>query len=104
MYLVAGEKAVTGKQLASLGKRWQRRLRLADWRVSFAFAALPADTLGQVESDADAREAVVSIARGCPDVEGTLVHELLHLHFDAARGTAQEQSINAVADALLGRT
>ena len=104
MCLVEAESAVTGKQLASLGRRWQRRLRLADWRVSFAFADLPADTLGEVESDPDTREATVSIARKCEDVEGTVVHELLHLHFDTRPGTAQEQAINAVADALLGRT
>jgi hypothetical protein len=101
--LVEAESPVTGKQLASMGRRWQRRLRLADWRVAFAFADLPPDTLGQVESDADAREATVSIARRCDDIEGTVVHELLHLHFDAPAGTAQEQAINAVADALLGR-
>lgn len=93
---------MTSRQLATLGRRWQRRLRLADWRVGFQFAPeLDGKLSGCVEFDRDAREAVVSIARECEDVEGTVIHELLHLHFAAPRGEPQEQAINAVAGALV---
>ena len=92
------------RALVALGRRWQRRLRLWDWRIGFQFdGELDADLAGCVEFDADAREALVRIARRCEDVEATVIHELLHLHVDAVGTTAREQGINAIADALLGR-
>lgn len=36
---------------------------------------------GQVSWDGDIKKAVITLRQGEPDIETTLVHELVHLHF-----------------------
>lgn len=113
---------MSNKQLASLGREWQSRLRLQDWDILYSF-----DTYDEVEGDAKtsfnkqlktARVRIVTeVTRPYRihnadqpyDIEEILVHELLHLSFymieQGEYGTPHyclmESGIDAVAWALV---
>jgi hypothetical protein len=110
------------KELESLCQEWQQRLRLADWDVKVALRPArdmqTANHMGQVSWDRNERVADIACVqpgeepRGLMrpyDVEQTLVHELLHLHFCLFERTQPESSehldmefaINAIASALV---
>jgi len=100
-------------------QEWQRILKLQDWDVLVAVPSGEAmdEAEGQVTFDLGKKIADIKLVtpEGYPfdamrpyQMEETLVHELLHLHFapfDAKTGTpkgvAQEQAINAIARALV---
>jgi hypothetical protein len=82
---------------------WQRQLRLQDWDVTISWAS--ARELGEANGRTSlintSKEAHVRILEedewppesertGHYDSEVTLVHELLHLHFRAWEGEAEE--------------
>lgn len=103
---------------ARLG-RWQQRLNLSDWKISVVLAHprdLKPNTLGNIHWDAKQKTAVirvldasdyqVSCREALPDMEMTLVHELVHLELSslprsAASRREEEFAVNRIADALL---
>lgn len=123
-------EAITQRQLTALMKRWQRRLRLVDWKVRVKLVGKEEfdkrgavyghnadETYGFCEHLTEARTGFIWIVRpeelaeddieGRVDIENTLVHELLHLHFApfADKHTdddlLHEQAIEAITEALL---
>jgi hypothetical protein len=98
---------------------WQQRLNLADWKISMVISharELKPATLGNIHWDAAKKTAVirvldvsdypVSCREALPDVEMTLVHELVHLELSSlprsqASRHEEELAVNRIADALL---
>jgi len=87
---VAAKNSITrAKNLTSLLVKWQRTLRLQDWilEAKFSDAALidKGNAHGQTLLKEDNTKRAEILISDNPDteVELTLVHELLHLHFDA---------------------
>ena len=127
MVLVAAE-AITQRQLTALMKRWQKKLRLQDWRIKARLISQAEMVAKETEYGQDAetcvgfceplpesKVATISILRpenavegheGVDlDIEATLVHEMLHCHF-APLTTSDtklmvEQTIEAITEALL---
>ena len=112
----------TREELDALLAEWQRRLRLRDWDVRIKCVrgydiSLPG-TDGTCTWQLETKRAIVEILDPMDyppsrfgydqDVERTLVHELLHLHFapfaatdDRLADAAQEQAIDLIAAALV---
>lgn len=117
---------MTEKQLKDRCAHWQKVLRLQDWRIDARFAT--SDELahqgdgGICELHQDSKIATIRIlpedaynphshmSQAFPqDVELTLVHELVHIHFDKVMDpdaeeheeVMQEQAIQFVAEALV---
>lgn len=73
------------RELAPMCRKWQKRMRLADWRIDIQFARkLTHGEFGEIEYDrlrqtADIRILYPSLWKASLDIEGTLVHELAHL-------------------------
>ena len=105
------------QKLNELTKRWQKRLRLQDWKIQAKFVSredLPELIReGMVKMNFQRKEAAISIVEEqdrCKGVAGNklsteeiLVHELLHIHvpdsFDSV--CEQEASINSLTSAFL---
>lgn len=106
---------MTAKQLQRLCRDWQRRLRLQDWVIEVRLEKPDSPTdYGYSDVDYHDRLAIVTImppaalpksaTANYRDLEQTLVHELLHIYFDALPGGElkdREQAINAIAQALV---
>lgn len=104
------------KNLSKLSAKWQKILRLQDWEVDINFYRsrdfTNPDALGECTFNINARSAVIKILdpidyEGEYDIEWTVVHELLHLHFAQWTATnnyecpvSAEQGIDAIAQAL----
>jgi hypothetical protein len=107
-------------ELKALLREWQKILRLQDWDVVVRFARRyefnDEDNQGECSWVLDRREALIKILASedynpnCiypHDVEGVLVHELLHLHMapwrvqERMEDVAKEQAIEAIAKALV---
>lgn len=104
--------------LAPLVKKWQARLRLQDWEIEAVYAG-PDDAgfsnnFGDIRPDLPRKYAKMRILDPCKyehtQLEDTIAHELLHLHFypfalDFAPGSpeslAEEQAIYAITRALV---
>jgi hypothetical protein len=104
---------------------WQPRLKLDDWNVKIMFARasdLKPRTLGNIHWDSDKKEATIRVLDPADyelkhdamlqDMEFTVVHELIHLELTpllstVARSEAsrrdEEHTVNAIADAILGK-
>ena len=96
-------------------RQWQQLLKLQDWDVSVTIESLDNEDIeGDVTWVLEKKFADIRLTSEHPDamrpydMEQTLVHDLLHLHFapfDAKSKTvkaiAQEQTINAIASALV---
>jgi hypothetical protein len=98
---------------------WQQRLNLTDWKISVAMSRasdLKPKTLGNIHWDADKKTAVIRVldASGyrtscrdaLPDMEMTVVHELVHLELSSlprspASRHEEELAVNRIADALV---
>ena len=122
---------MTQKSLTQLAKRWQIRLRLLDWKVKIKFVSAEEfnragkpfehstdNAMGFCVNLPEARQANIYIVNPAEveqdemedrvDVENTLVHELLHLHFAPFANKhpdddlLYEQAIEAITGALLG--
>lgn len=109
-------------ELRKLCQEWQSRLRLNDWEIKL-FISRERDMIrpglqGENTWEIKNKSAIIKILDPIdypPDVlweqdmEKTLVHELLHLHFapfdkyeeDSMEGIAIEQAIDAIAKALV---
>ncbi|MBD2771150.1 hypothetical protein [Iningainema tapete] len=100
--------------------QWQQRLKLQDWDVNVKIVSLRemGESLsGSVTYNIGKKIADIKLIKPedypCDsmrpqDMEETLVHELLHLHFaplgienDTPEQLAEEQAINALAKALI---
>ena len=117
------EVLITQEEANRLLEYWQRQLRLQDWWIQVKIVRgnglnLPAGVQGRCTWTLPRREAFIQLLdpvdwdRDCvypQDMEATLVHELLHLHFapfdtfkeEGAKDIASEQAINAIAWALV---
>jgi len=112
------EISVTNKQLQSLTRDWQRRLRLQDWDVKVEWA--PYQTIegdGRTRYNAALKLATIEICT--PETalkqygnllfnpEQVLIHELLHLHFprmasiEDPKYDIMETAVDCIAWALL---
>ena len=98
---------------------WQQILKLVDWDVSVKIVSreeIEEGAEGRCDFVINNKTADISLIKpeGYPfdalrpyDIEQTLVHELLHLHFapfnadTGLKAISQEQAINAIAGALV---
>lgn len=114
-------KYANNEELVDACAKWQKALRLQDWKLAVRIARgngldLPPDTQGRCEWTLGRKEALIRILDpvdfplDCSwpqDMEVTLVHELLHLHFapfddfEGLKDTLSEQAINAISHALV---
>lgn len=110
------------EEAQALCEQWQDILNLQHWRVKLKIARgngldLPDGTQGRCEWVIKKRSALIRLLdpidwdKTClwpQDMEQTLVHELLHLHFaafdikdDSPEDIASEQTIEALSRALV---
>lgn len=111
---------MTTKQLQKLCAKWQKRLRLQDWKIEVSFVHAGdmrgPSSAGEVSFFPDHAFAQIQILPPeeldsgnpmHPSIEQVLVHELLHLHMGtfAAKGKAadmaQDRAIECLVPALL---
>lgn len=109
-------------ELEAMASEWQQRLRLQDWTVKIQVRRRHhmclADAHGTCSWELRKKLAAIEIMDPADydpgswgwaeDVEKTVVHELLHLHFapfaakdDGPDDVAQEQAIDLIARALV---
>lgn len=113
---------MNGRKLQKLCEKWQKRLGLADWDVRARWVGLKKmDGMyndGHIQISKSRRRARIILVRPAErskswvrredTVELLIVHELLHIHFEAfdtADGSperlAEEQAVDAIASALV---
>lgn len=112
---------MTQEQLEALCREWQKTLRLQDWDVKVRIVRQRDmdnhNAQGEVDWTLPKKSAAISILDPTDyppnswwgqDIERTLVHELLHLHFapfveeeDGLKRVAEEQAIDCLAIALV---
>lgn len=100
-----------GENVEAIGKQWQKRLRLDDWRITYICgmpAAKQATNYGVSATNADTREALVLINPEITDrelVREVVLHELLHvLLYEVKMAQSQqvdEQVVRAVSETIL---
>lgn len=122
--------AINQRKITELSKKWQRRLRLLDWKVTTKLVRKDKfDKVGEVfgynagtslafcDKFLEGKEAKIWILHPDDaqeietperlDIENTVVHELLHLHFapfangEKENSLLHEQAIEAITEALL---
>lgn len=114
--------AVKEVSLEQLLEKWQRILRLQDWRIQVNYARVwdfaRDGRIGEIGINLSCKIADISLLDPLDhenpaflypvDTEATLVHELLHCHFapfdvypDDPMDIAQEQAIECIATALI---
>lgn len=108
----------TQKRLERVLKVWQKALHLLDWEVKIRMvrARENDNNQGQVAFNLNKRQALITVMNPLDydnpefpqDIERTIVHELIHLHLaplntppDGPMWIAEEQAINALADAFV---
>ncbi|MCO7125105.1 hypothetical protein NIE88_04865 [Sporolactobacillus shoreicorticis] len=114
-----GNLILTESNLQEKLKYWQERLRLRDWDITAKIVPLSKmdhrDEAGKCEWNLESRFALIYVLSlddyqnvGSPmayDMEQTLVHELLHLHFapmdDDKYYMPIEQAIESISKALV---
>lgn len=105
--------------LRGLCSEWQERLRLQDWDIFTEICRardLPSGVAGHNKIDLLKKKSVIAVLAEADhdpnsawpyDVEKTLVHELLHLHFETnceiteAQHVAFEQGIDILSRVLV---
>ena len=110
---------MTEESLKTLLTEWQKRLRLQDWGIfvkTARLAEMQCGGQGECEWVLKRKEATIVLVDPIDyplelvdqDMEETLVHELLHLHFvilqpkdGTAEDTALEQAIVCISEALV---
>lgn len=101
---------MTTPEFERLCRLWQRRLRLADWRISARIESeeeMP-EIIGQIHPDVEEMTASMRVRADAP-IEATLIHELLHLRLwpysdgepDEPNHEERERAINLLADCFL---
>ncbi len=103
---------MTQPDFDKLCKRWQKRLRMQNWKITARMknAEAMGPNNGFVEFEITHLSADVDILETLDDakLERTVIHEFLHLmlaHWefpesDRAQGDAQETAINVLADSF----
>lgn len=116
-------KSFSQAGLERMCRFWQRKLRLADWRVTIRYASgeeFGDDSQGRNYWNDHSRTAEIWVLspddynagnypnNAAQDIEDTVVHELIHLHLVAwntdrkpAEERCQEQAIEAITGALV---
>ena len=112
---------MTNKQLTRLGKQWQHLLRLDDWHIKYEMVCKGdiGGAVGRCSTKDSYKIAEIAIANDfcyephddMRELEETLVHELLEIHYtpfkyDWKKGTrhlydAQERSLNMISMAMV---
>lgn len=104
---------MTNQELQRLVNKWQRRLRLADWKVTAVFAdpSVMPEHMGEIPSNPSEMTALLRIAGDVEEseIEPTVIHELLHLRLipwsdgfdDEPNHEARETGINLLAESFL---
>lgn len=107
---------MTEATLIEICRKWQRRLRLQDWDIKIIFVRqfeMRPDVLGCCEPVIEKKVALIKIVdpidyptdcRWGLDVENTIIHELLHCHFEPVSkdgGVFVEQAIESITSGLL---
>lgn len=111
------EVIFTEDQLQQKCSEWQKRLRLQDWIVKARMCRaheLPVSSMAHVHYVVEKKMASIRIVDPVDyppdsmvpyDMENSLVHELLHLHFAPLTGdessVVEEQAIECITSALL---
>jgi len=114
----AGSQEFAQQYVAQKLKLWQERLKLSEWRITWAMAQrsdLKPNTVGQIHWDKPSKSASILVLDSSDyrmpfnamldDMELTLIHELVHLkltslpHSEASRGS-EEQAVNGISEAL----
>lgn len=106
-------------ELQSFLAKWQTILRLRDWDIEIKFGRaweMGEDRGGEVTRINAKETALITILDPCDwrpdkivpqDIEYTVVHELVHLHFaiiddfEGANDTLYEQAVHRIATVLL---
>jgi hypothetical protein len=71
------------RRVTSLVRRWQKRLLLGDWKLTIQVGALDSNERADCDARPEYKEATIRLdPEKIPpeDLEGFIVHELLHLH------------------------
>lgn len=106
------ECILTLDELKELCARWQEILRLQDWNIEIRISRGrdfegEGESCGQVRWQLSRKEALIRIldpsdySPDCifpQDMERTLVHELLHLHFAAISNKAHDAGLDIDVD------
>ena len=114
----AGSQEFAQQYVVQKLELWQERLKLSDWRITWAMAHrsdLKPNTVGQIHWDKPSRSASILVLDSSDyrmpfnamldDMELTIIHELVHLkltslpHSEASRGS-EEQAVNGISEAL----
>lgn len=115
-------KAISQRKLDDLRREWQKTLRLQDWKITSKLVTAVElgeedDAVGRNYINLNAKHANIQVLapeaadeerlERSKDVEDTLVHELIHCHFQPfwtdkePMCTLQEQAIETLTGALL---
>lgn len=114
-------KLISQRKLNSIKLEWQRKLKLKDWTIKITYSSKDLleqitgiDAVGACECFPEAKVAKIHVYKPTEedgertqDIENTVVHELLHCHFEAFQKAEPivklqiEQVIEVLADALL---
>jgi hypothetical protein len=110
---------VTNEQVHDWLHLWQKRLHLEDWKIEVKVVRiwdLEQGTLGHIDWSIPHKTATIKILNPAdyelpkdripPDMELSIVHELVHLHLSAlplnkASRNAEEQVVSMIAEALV---
>lgn len=100
-----------GENVEAIGRQWQKKLRLDDWRITYICgmpAAKRATNYGVSATSTDTREALVLINPEITDrefIREVVLHELLHvLLYEVKLAQSQqvdEQVVRAVSETIL---
>jgi len=96
---------------------WQEVLRLRDWEIKIRFCAafdIDRDSMGEIHFRLPKKAAAIRILKPDhfepnedfpQDIEKTIVHELLHLHYcdltSDGFNLAEERAVNAISSGLV---
>lgn len=105
---------MTQTQLEKLCRKWQKILRLQDWKISIGFCELreiKVNRYAEIKSNEHHKTATILILREelhppghCGEIysiEKIIVHELIHLHFLCYDENTEEVAINCISEALV---
>lgn len=96
--------------LAKHIERYQAALRLGDWNVAVSCHLIPDSENAWAISHVavEHREIAVVIDPRAPDIELTVLHELLHAVMSEVRQAdselTEEQAVRALSEAIIGRS
>lgn len=100
-------------ELTALVEKWQKRLRLEQWRITVEYSDEPDEAInGDVETWAKKLMAHIRISNWSKNPEETLVHEMLHIlmspicefacPMESIGGIVEEQIVSTLTEAFTG--